>query len=266
MPAALHKKPICHPERRYKAHDLCPQCYKLHWDTVNREKMLGYQRNYKRTHPELGRRSAARAKERRRIWRLIHPRKRLSDDERRDRINLYRAANRDRILAGQRSRYQLNKEKEHERGRLYRLRNRATLRIRGRERYWREHEKSLEWSRRSYHTHREQRRAQHRIYRTDPARRPQRLEQKRRYYYRPEALKVRRLARRQRKVRTWHRYQSKHLSAYYVRKLLCQGTDLKPNDFSPEIVRIARAKLRLLRAARERQHNEKHDRHSRTAR
>jgi hypothetical protein len=56
--------------------------------------------------------------------------------------------------------------------------------------------------------------------------------------------------RQQARKRAYQRLQAKLLTTSYVRKLLSRGTDLKPEDFPLAIVRLARAKLRLLRAVR----------------
>lgn len=278
MPAALHRKPVCHPDRRYKAFDLCNACY---------------QRDYKRKNPDAWQRWAEsksadwwidyrqrtreKVRERSRLWRLAHPRpprvsRAMSHEEKLARHRLFYQANRDRLNAKRREWYHRNKEKEHVRSRSYRQRNRDVLRIRGRARYWRDHDKSLEWSRRSYQRHKTERRLKHKAYRESPASRPRRLESKRRYYNNLPETREKRLERMLRKLYARRSYQvqlrenraarakartrkraqrqREQLAKVYIRRLLARGTTLKPEDFSPEIVRLAKLRLRLLRAAK----------------
>lgn len=179
----------------------------------------------------------------------------MSDEERRAKQLRYRLANHDSILAQQRARYRRDKAKEVVRHRLYRERNREACRARGRARYWRDHDKTLEQARQSYRKHRAARLAACKRYRQNPATRERRLASKRAYYRQRRAASlswhINRVARRMKKARAWQRRQSKLLTTGYVRRLLCRGTKLKPEDFPLAIVRVARAKLRLLRAARE---------------
>jgi hypothetical protein len=216
------------------------------WQATHREHREAYrQRNREKW--------LARAKERRRIYRLTHPRKvRMSDDERRARHRLYWQANRDRILARQRDRYHRNKEKEHLRGRLYRQRNRDALRERGRARYWRERDKNLEHARRYYQAHKAEHAAKQKLYRSNPVNRARRCERRRAAYRNTFGWHVRNVKRQQARKRAYQRQQAKLLTTAYVRKLLCRGTNLKPEDFPLAIVRVARAKLRLLRSVRSR--------------
>ena len=227
------------------------------WRDSHREYRAAKMRIYQRDHREEIAAVARMRARKRRHFLPPRPRKRrarMSREERLAHERLYRAANRDRLLAYRRARYHVNREKELARGRSYRERNRASLRARGRARYWREHEQSLAWSRRSYYRHRDKRRAGAKRYRNNPVYRPGRLATKRRRYWKNRQRIIRtpewRRARARRKARTWHRYQVKHLTAHYGRRLLCKGTNLRPEDFSLEIVRLARAKLRALRAAR----------------
>jgi hypothetical protein len=241
-----------------------------HWN--NRDKALAKSRRYRQQHLayfaakrreygvthriELNRQQRIRA----RLRRLLNPkprkqRVRQSVEEVRARRRQYYRNNRDRINAKRRAVYKLKAASERERCKRYRERNRVALRARGRARYWREHDKFLFWSRRAYQRHGHKYRERQKRYRNDPLTRPLRLAQKRRYYARthgrlsPE-YSVRRRKRAARKRRTYWHAQIRTLSSRYVRHLLSKGTSLKATDFSPEIVRIQRAKLRLLRAAR----------------
>jgi hypothetical protein len=197
----------------------------------------------------------AKARERSRIYRQQHPHPprvshAMSREERLARRCLYWQANRERLNAKRRENYHRNEDKEHERARSYRRRNRNALRVRGRARYWRERDKNLERARRYYQEHKAEHAAKQKLYRNNPVNRARRCERRRALYRSRFGWHVKNLLRQQARKRAYQRRQAKLLTTAYVRRLLCRGTNLKPEDFPLAIVRVARAKLRLLRSVR----------------
>lgn len=249
----------------WKHHDAMLEKMRRFRET-HREEKRTYNREYGRRNSDKRREyylahreeQLAKGRERRRLWRLTHPKKpRQTREEANERKRLFREANRDRLNAKHREAYHRNRDKELARGKAYRERNSLLLLIKGRCNYYRDHEANLARSRRYYQTHKAEHRANQKARRNDPARRARYLERKRAAYYRRKGKEkrtlewhIKQVAKQKAKARSYARQQSKQMTTAYVRRLLSRGTNLRPEDFSPEIVRVARAKLRLLRAAR----------------
>lgn len=227
-----------------------------HYRATHRAEKRFYNRVYGRQYRALHREEAnARAREYARRKRLLRPprvSRAMSREERLARQRAHRLVNRDRLLAYQRARYHANREREHLRGAAYRERCRAALREGGRSRYWRDHEANLERAHRYYETHKAQHAAKQKAYRSRPEVRARRSMLRRKRRFASFESHVKRVARQQARKRAYARKQSKQLTTAYVRRLLSKNTNLKPDDFPLAIVRLARSKLRLLRAVRQR--------------